>query len=216
MSKHSRRYRQNEFEKVIDANHDYLVKERRRHWKLSEEWRIKILSNKKVQEIWETYNAGNPTICWTGSVNKNEYSINSCGYRLVRANNSKDVAPIHVDRHVGGKYRTEEVRFPSIWIPLNNVARIYSLPVAKGSHRSQNPIEESNKNTDYLSITYNEDYTSQFVFEQFNYKAGEALMFDSNLLHGGATNYSKDNSTRLSLEVRLYPINMLKQFYLWS
>ena len=41
-------------------------------------------------------------------------------------------------------------------------------------------------------------------------------MFDSNLLHGGATNYSKDNSTRLSLEVRLYPINMLKQFYLWS
>jgi len=39
VGKDSREYRQNDFENIIGANHDYLVKERCRYWKLSEEWR---------------------------------------------------------------------------------------------------------------------------------------------------------------------------------
>ena len=56
-----------------------------------------------------------------------------------------------------------------------------------------------------IFLLFLKKYYQKFKYKRINLKKGEAILFDVNLLHGGAENLG--SKTRVNLEFRLYNRN---------
>ena len=130
---------------------------------------------------------------------------------LVRPNKKNDVAPPHTDKHIGGIYRESNIRFLSLWVPLNEIGCKESLALARSSHNKSHPKSELTESNGKLSICYKESYFNKFKIVRPRLQLGQGIVFDGNILHGGA--YNSLNSTRVSIEIRFYPKNLIESLY---
>ena len=90
----------------------------------------------------------------------------------------------------------------SLWIPLEGFDKIYI------KNKSQKPFKKHPKNNQKNNQTtyfFKNSYSETFKYQRMNFKKGELMLFNPNLLHGDSHN--KGDFTRVSLEIRLYNPN---------
>lgn len=120
-----------------------------------------------------------------------------CGFRVVRPG-SRDVSGIHSESSYGV--------FPvTIWIPIVGFDERCTLQLAPGSHAISHPPEAIQRNDRFIARCYADDYVRGFQFIRPIMRAGQAIVFHPNLLHGGSDNQGQ--ATRVSIEIRVYEAN---------
>lgn len=184
----------------------------------------KIYNNKKVSQILMS--------CWGHSkflmpdqkyligkikkTNKKNLKKNEVQFRIVTPKKSQTkisaAPPPHVDinaakitkKIINGKtiMHTSKIQL-TLWTPLVGFSKKYSLRLAPGTHKYNHPVNKiSNSNTKYVSPVFNKQYYQKFRFKRFELKKGQSILFDGNLIHGGAENLGL--KSRVNLEFRLY------------
>jgi hypothetical protein len=191
--------------------HDLIVSSPKRYINLPQIIIRKIESNKQLNQLWTDYSNQKYMIFWTGNIKNKLFEKNAAGFRLVRPNKKNDVAPPHTDKHIGGIYRESNIRFLSLWVPLNEIGCKESLALARSSHNKSHPKSELTESNGKLSICYKESYFNKFKIVRPRLQLGQGIVFDGNILHGGA--YNSLNSTRVSIEIRFYPKNLIESLY---
>ena len=191
--------------------HNLIASSPKRFIDLPKEILLKIKNNEHLNDLWKEYSSENYTIFWTGNLQKKLFKKNAAGFRLVRPNQNQDVAPPHTDKHIGGIYREENIRFLSLWLPLNEIGCQESLALATSSHKKFHPKSELADSNGKLSICYKNSYFNKFKICRPTLELGQGIAFDGNLLHGGA--FNSLDSTRISIEIRFYPQNLIESIY---
>ena len=123
-------------------------------------------------------------------------------WRITRPNEPSDVGPLHRDSwfwELDKNYHFpfNEFKRVKVWIPLYVIPNRNGLLVSPGSHQEKNITWESElrNGTRKPKITYIPEKLTVKLIESTN---GNAIVFDDNLLHGGAPNCGED--TRISME----------------
>ena len=191
--------------------HNQIVSSPKRYIELPQEILKTIKNNLILNNIWETYSSEKYTIFWTGSLKEKLFKKNAAGFRLVRPEQKQDAAGPHTDKHIGGVYTESNIRFFSIWIPLNEIGCKESLALATSSHKVSHPKSELAEAEGKLSIGYKQNYFKKFKIVRPLLKLGQGIAFDGNLMHGGAFNTLE--ATRISIEIRFYPQNLIESIY---
>jgi hypothetical protein len=123
-------------------------------------------------------------------------------WRITRPNEPNDVGPLHRDSWFWEldkeyKFPYEEYKRIKVWIPIYILIGKNGLLVSPGSHKDKNidwECEIRNGACKPKIKKLPKDMPVRLV-ESHN---GTAIIFDDNLLHGGATNTGED--TRISIE----------------
>lgn len=199
--------------------HKKAVKSSSRFISVEKRIRQKIKSNRTITSIlrdrWGHSNLFLPDLNYlNGNVNsvkiKNS-NKNQVSFRIVvpkKIHYSKS-APAHIDINNGKiQDREKDGDRPTVltlWTPIIGFTKKYTLRFAPGSHLTKHPIS---KKIEFITPFYNQRYTRKFKFTRLNLKKGQAILFDINLLHGGADNLG--TQTRASLEFRLYNSDKVK------
>ena len=123
-------------------------------------------------------------------------------WRITRPNEASDIGPLHRDAWFWELDR--DYRFPykdfkriKVWIPLYVIPNQNGLLVSPRSHKEKNIKWETEFRNGMTKpkITNIPDYLSITLVKSEN---GNAIVFDDELLHGGAPNVGKDS--RVSME----------------
>ena len=186
-----------------------IIKSDRRYIKLPKEILNKIQFNNTINSILKK-NWGNNkySVRIIRSKRKNEIKKNSCGFRIAEPN--KKSIGIHCDATFFSKVLGQKINnksLKSLWVPLEGFTKKYTLKVSPGSHLNVHPKNKFKKKGSYF---FNKTYSNKFLYKRMDFKKGEAMLFHPNLLHGDSHNLG--SNTRLSLEIRLYNSNELKNW----
>ena len=141
-------------------------------------------------------------LIWVGDLMNDTIKENYCTFRLARPSVYQDVGGIHLDKHVGGIKNLGEKNLLTLWIPIVGFDEHYTLKFAPESHQHVHPDNFIEEDKNYISMTYDDDYTDNFKYSRPKLKLGQGVIFDPNLLHGGSYNLGVD--TRVSIELRLF------------
>jgi len=128
---------------------------------------------------------------------------NSCGFRLTEP--QKKSIGIHSDAAFFSKVIQQKINMnflKSLWIPLEGFDKKYTLRISPKSHLKEHPKNKFKKNNKETTYFFKNSYSEKFKFKRLNFKKGELMLFNPNLLHGDSHN--KGDFTRVSLEIRLY------------
>jgi len=207
------------YHKHIDKeNNDKITSALKRYINVDKKIINKIKKNKKISHIlnykWkhdkflipdQSYLLGIKKKTTIKDVNKNEIP-----FRIVvpKKNNYSisGAPPPHVDLNAGTVIKNKKRNINpvnlTLWTPIIGFSNKYTLQFAPGSHLFNHPISKIKKKSKYISPVFKKKYYQKFKYKRLNLKKGEAILFDVNLLHGGAENLGI--KTRVNLEFRLY------------
>jgi ectoine hydroxylase-related dioxygenase (phytanoyl-CoA dioxygenase family) len=208
-----------DYHKHIDKeNNNKITNTLRRYINIDKKIIDKIRVNKRISQIlknkWrhdkflipnQNYLLGMKKKITIKDVNKNEIPFRI----VVPKRNTYSISgapPPHVDLNAGTVIRNKnKVVSPvnlTLWTPIIGFSNKYTLQFAPGSHLLNHPISNVKKISKYISPVFKKKYYQKFKYKRINLKKGEAILFDVNLLHGGAENLG--SKTRVNLEFRLY------------
>ena len=194
---------------ISSTDNKYIFDPKKRYIHLNKEFLKKIKKNKIISSILNSnWGHSRYSVKWVASLKKKQIRNNVCGFRICPP--KKKGVGVHIDMHVGGKIIYEKKCLKSLWIPLTGFKNNSTLRISPKSHLSNHPISKLVNQNKYISNIFMNNYVKKFKFQRLNLKPGQAILFHSNLLHGGSDN--GDKISRVSLEVRLYN---LKTNYLW-
>lgn len=189
-------------------NYKSIIQTKNRNFFFKPDLIKKRIRKSKVKEILnKIWGHNNFKIVWIGSPKRKEFKYNRIAFRLARPKNKTDVAGEHID-----SYNDEKNYFLTIWVPLIGFNKKYSLKIYPKSH-SLNHNKNVKKYNKYNSRLFKKGYLNKFEERRFSLSKGDAVIFDQNLIHGGAINNGK--KTRLSIEIRIFnkkKFNKLKLF----
>ena len=164
--------------------------------------------NKIMDELWGHHEF---RLFFIGNLKKFDSKENYCSFRLARPNILKDVGGIHADKHAGGIKDIADKNLIIIWLPIVGFSQEYTLNISPGSHKYDHPESSIEKDNKYISMTYDDEYTSKFKYHRPELNLGQGVIFDPNLLHGKSYNLGSD--TRVSIELRLFNAKKKYSFY---
>jgi ectoine hydroxylase-related dioxygenase (phytanoyl-CoA dioxygenase family) len=189
----------NSFHKINfeDDHYKKIIQTKNRNFSLDPNFlRKKIVKSKISKILKKIWGHDKFNIVWIGSSNKKEIKFNRAGFRIARPKKKSDVAEEHIDA-----YNDKENYFFTIWVPLIGFNKKYSLKIYPKTHKldhSKN-IKKYNKKNSRL---FKEGYLGKFNEKRFSLKKGSAIIFNQNLIHGGAIN--NGSKTRVSIEIRIF------------
>tara|TARA_B100000579_G_C22847086_1_gene865044 strand:+ start:1308 stop:2051 length:744 start_codon:yes stop_codon:yes gene_type:complete len=189
-------------------NYKKIIQTKNRNFFFSPDLIKQRVNKSKVKEILnKIWGHNNFKIVWIGSPKRKEFRYNRIAFRLARPKNKFDVAGEHID-----SYNNEKNYFFTIWVPIIGFNKKYSLKIYPKTH-SVNHDKNVKKYNKKNSRLFKKGYLKKFKEKRFSLRKGDALIFDQNLIHGGAIN--NGNKTRLSIEIRIFnkkKFNKLKLF----
>lgn len=189
---HKLNFDKEEYSKIINSS--------TRNIKINEkEFTKKILKSDIYNILIDHWGHYKTKIVWVGSAKKKEIIDSRIGFRIARPVllKKKDTAKEHIDL-----YSNDRKSFLTIWIPLIGFTDKYSLQIYPGSHIQNHKPNNFEKNQKVISRTFKKSYVKKFSPFRPNLKKGQAIIFDPNIIHGGAIN--EGTLTRLSVEIRLF------------
>lgn len=187
------------FHKVNLENKEYqkIIQTNKRNFILDYNFLKKKIANSKISKILkQIWGHDEFKIIWIGSPSKKEVKNNRVGFRIARPKNISDVAKEHID-----SYNDINNYFFTIWVPLIGFSKNYSLKIYPKTHslnHSKNICKYDGKN----SRLFKKNYLGKFNEKRLTLKKGSIIIFDQNLIHGGAVN--NGNKTRVSAEIRIF------------
>ena len=190
-------------------NYKKIIQTKNRNFFLNPDLIKQRVKKSKVKEILnKIWGHNNFKIIWIGSPKKKEFKYDGIAFRLARPNNKSDVAGEHID-----SYNDEKNYFFTIWVPLIGFNKKYTLKIYPRSHslNHNKNIKKYNKNNTRL---IKKSYLKKFKEKRFSLGKGDAVIFDQNLIHGGAIN--NGNKTRLSIEIRIFNKKRFNKLNLFS
>ncbi len=162
-----------------------------------------IKKNNSIKQIMdECWDHHEFRLIWVGNLKNDEVKENYSSFRIARPNLLNDVGGIHLDKHVGGVKNLGDENLLTFWIPIVGFNEKYTLNFAPGSHQYDHPDNFIEEDSNYISMTYGDDYTGKFKYCRPQLSLGQGVIFDPNLLHGASYNLGQD--TRISIELRLF------------
>ncbi len=211
------------YHKFVDANkHKQVINSSTRCISVNKKIIDKIKNNRSIKIIlksrWKHSNFIIPDLNYLNGITKTtsrkNLRKNEILFRIVAPKKISFSlsAPPHLDLNAGKIInRKKEGKTPvsfSLWTPIVGFSKKYTLNFAPGSHLFNHPIGKIENQNKYISRTFDKKYYKKFKFKRLNLKPGECILFDINLLHGGAENLG--NKTRVSIETRLYHKNKVR------
>lgn len=134
---------------------------------------------------------------------KKDIINSSCGFRITEP--YKKSIGIHSDAAFFSKIIQQKINLnflKSLWIPLEGFDKKYTLRISPESHLKKHPKNKFKKKDNKTTYFLDNSYSDQFKYQRMDFKKGEVMLFNPNLLHGNSHNEGK--FTRVSLEIRLY------------
>lgn len=164
----------------------------------------KIRYNKSINQILEHHWGNNRfSIKIIRSKFRKDIIDNSCGFRITEPH--KKSIGIHSDAAFFSKVIQQKINMnflKSLWIPLEGFDKQYTLRISPKSHLKEHPKNKFKKKNNQTTYFFKKSYSETFKYQRMNFKKGELMLFNPNLLHGDSHN--KGDFTRVSLEIRLY------------
>ncbi len=206
-------------ELISEINHKKAIKNSSRYISVSKKIKQKINKNKIISKIlndrWGHSNLFLPNLDYLNgvvkSVKNKSATRNQISFRIVvpKKIHYSNSAPPHIDINNGRiQNRKVDGNRPTVltlWTPIIGFSKNYTLRFAPGSHLINHPVS---KKIEFVTPIFTKKYSKKFKFKRLNLKKGQAILFDINLLHGGADNLG--TKTRASLEFRLFNYNKVK------
>tara|TARA_B110000495_G_C22856730_1_gene499571 strand:- start:49 stop:792 length:744 start_codon:yes stop_codon:yes gene_type:complete len=195
------------YHEVINDNiHSKISDRKNRYINLDKSILNKISNNNDLKKILlSDWGHTDYSILRIGSLigKKDSLIKDACVFRVARPFNKfkRDVGGIHFDLNYGGRVNYNLSSFLTIWIPLIGFNDKYSLNVFPNSHKFIHLNKNLANNNKFLSPVFNKSYTKKFKGFRPNLKMGQAIIFNSNLLHGNSFNLG--NLSRFSIELRI-------------
>ena len=211
------------YHKIVDEDkHNKIIKNSSRCISVSKKIIDKIRKHKKIISVLESRWGHSkfliPDLEYLNGIKKtttlNKIKKNEILFRIVvpKKIHYSLSAPPHLDLNAGKIInRKKEGSMPisfSLWTPIIGFSKKYTLNFAPGSHLVNHPLGKITNQKKYISRTFESSYYNKFKFKRLDLKKGEAILFDINLLHGGADNLG--DKTRVSLETRMYHHKKIK------
>ena len=136
---------------------------------------------------------------------EDSYGWESIYWRLVRPNMESDVGPLHRDSwfwELNPSFKKPEYPFKrvKVWIAIITEPGLNGLIVVPGSHDNSN-IQWHGEYRDGKQKPVLDTDPDQLNQTLIHATPGQCIIFDDNLLHGGAIN--RATTTRISLELTL-------------
>ena len=130
------------------------------------------------------------------------YGYGNIYWRLVRPNQSNDVGPYHRDRwfwELNNNFPKPSYPFyrVKIWISIETERNKSGLLIEKNSHNRKN-VNWIGKHKHGIIKPVLLDHPDLFDMELIDTKSGDIIIFNDNLIHGGALNTGEN--TRVSAE----------------
>ena len=191
----------------INFDHKYykkMIQTKNRNFSLNPRFLKKKIIKSKISKILkQVWGHDEFRIIWVGSPSKKEFKNNRAGFRIARPKKKSDVAKEHID-----SYNDLKNYFFTIWIPLIGFNKKYSLKIYPKTHRLDHS-KEVNKYNHNNSRLFKKKYLKNFSEKRFALKKGNVIIFNQNLIHGGAIN--NGNKTRISVEIRIFNKRIFKK-----
>ncbi len=185
-------------------NYKKIIQTKNRNFFLSPKFLKKKIVKSKISKILkQVWGHDQFKIIWVGSPSKQEFKNNKVGFRIARPKNLSDIAKEHID-----SYNDMKNYFFTIWVPLIGFNKKYSLKIYPKTHKldhSKNVTKYNKKN----SRLFKKNYLGKFNEKRLTLRKGNVIIFDQNLIHGGAIN--NGNNTRISAEIRIFNKKIFKK-----
>lgn len=195
-------------------NHINICGREDRFIKLDSKILSKVNKNKQLQKILlNDWGHNKYSILRIGSLGKKKDPLlrEACVFRIARPYKifKDDVGGVHFDLNYGGRVNHNLDSFITVWIPLIGFDKRYSLGLYPKTHKLIHPNKNLAENNDFVSPVFKKQYIDKFRVYRPNLKPGQAIIFNSNLLHGSSFNLG--NKSRFSIELRICNIKKFKQ-----
>lgn len=187
-------------------NHVNICARRNRYIKLDSKTLGKIKKNSKFNKILlNDWGHKKYSILRIGALveKKDPLIKDACVFRIARPYKlfKDDVGGVHFDLNYGGRINYNLDSFLTIWIPLIGFDKRYTLGLYPKTHKLIHPNNLLADNNNYISPVFKKQYTDKFNLFRPNLKPGQAIIFNSNLLHGSSFNLGL--KSRFSIELRI-------------
>ena len=169
--------------KINEQSHQKITNPLNRYIILDKVLVKHLLNNKNVRDIIDNYFFEKKVRFKLNPKFNKKSVLNASIFRIARPKKKNDVAKPHIDSDYAGKSNIKVLTF---WIPIIGHTRNQSLAIYLNSHKYKHTIKVKKQKLTKVSREINPMYLKKFKKKRFLVSKGEAMIFNSNLIHGNS------------------------------